>query len=225
MGVSRRILVRARRRWSLFVGGLASVASAIVLVGLMLPGSGAQAIAALIRDPLAVLAERSPGQRPVGALFQSKLPREAADRWGSKGSPSERVLSALRTRPGEQFFQTTDLVPGDILGSFLPLGAEQLPGLVVPAPVSFVLPRVGSGASGTGGGIGGGGLVGGGSGGGTGTATTPPPTTIGSTPPVIAVPEPGSWLTMLVGFGLVGATLRRLRRPIGQGELALRRPA
>lgn len=57
----------------------------------------------------------------------------------------------------------------------------------------------GSGGSGGGGGTGGGGSIGGGSGDG-GTIVVPG-----------AVPEPASWFLMILGFGFVGAMLRRRR--------------
>ncbi|HVF84272.1 MAG TPA: PEPxxWA-CTERM sorting domain-containing protein [Sphingomicrobium sp.] len=43
------------------------------------------------------------------------------------------------------------------------------------------------------------------------TAVTPPPGG-GSPPPVPGVPEPETWAMMILGFGFVGAVLRRRRR-------------
>jgi hypothetical protein len=33
---------------------------------------------------------------------------------------------------------------------------------------------------------------------------------------IAAVPEPSSWLTMMLGFGLLGGMMRRRRRPLVQ---------
>ena len=221
MGVFRRKSGRGVRRLPALVGGLALVAAAIVLVGFMVSGGQNQAVAALLRDPLAVLAGRSPGLRPGGALLQTKLRREDAGGRRSNDAPDERVLSAVRTRPGEPSLLTSGFAPDDILGTLLPTDAQILnPG--ASAPGSFVLPGTASVGSGGGGFFGGGGTIGSGPGGG-GSAVTPPPPTISPPPPVASVPEPASWLTMLVGFGVVGALLRRFGSPIGAGRRDARR--
>jgi hypothetical protein len=38
--------------------------------------------------------------------------------------------------------------------------------------------------------------------------------------PVPAVPEPATWGMMLLGFGAIGASMRRKRKPIGLPQLA-----
>ena len=67
----------------------------------------------------------------------------------------------------------------------------------------------GSPSGGSGGNSGGG--SGGSSGGGSGGGTIVPPIT----PPVSAVPEPADWMLILVGVGLVGASIRRGRHKAG----------
>ena len=70
----------------------------------------------------------------------------------------------------------------------------------------------GGGSSGGGSGGNSGGSSGGGSGGGgAGGGTIVPPIT----PPVSAVPEPADWMLILVGVGLVGASIRRGRHKAG----------
>jgi hypothetical protein len=81
---------------------------------------------------------------------------------------------------------------------------------------------------GGGSGSGGGGIVFGSSGGGGGGSfgNSPPPETspVNSPPPpaISAVPEPGTWLMMLLGFGLIGYSLRRqssVKRGQGRGAI------
>jgi len=73
-------------------------------------------------------------------------------------------------------------------------------------PVGFV-PILGGSGGGVGGGVGG-----------TPPATTAPPGI--DQPPVSAVPEPATWASMVVGFGLVGALARRRRARAGNAGVA-----
>lgn len=208
MGVLSKVFRFRHRRWPVLVGGMIAASVPLALVGVLPPGQAGQAVAALLRDPLAVLAMRSPGARPGGLLLQTKTERAGATERTRDGVPGERVLSAVRTRPETPLLLTPNFVPADVLPDVLPLGGGQAPALGAPTPSGFLVPAaVPAGTGGSGGPIGSG-PGGGPTGGGTGTGGTPPPVT-GPPPPVAAVPEPATWLTMLVGFGLVGGTLRR----------------
>lgn len=177
--------------------GLSAAVSSGLAVGSSTGQAGLAAASAALRDPLAVLAGRSPGARS-GDLFQTKagLVADPASR-----KPSERVLPTSRSRT----------VPPDPAGEFLtpghgadqaPLGsgvAPAVPGEVLPGIVP--IPVAGGGSSG-------GGFV----------PVTP---IVPVTPPIIpsAVPEPSTWLMMVLGIGMIGAALRRRDR------LALQAPA
>ena len=163
--------------------------------------AGVGAVIAAIADPMAVIAGRSPGARPAGALTQSKQRRPAAH-----GPRSEHVLPRVRQHPGGGVVPT-DYVPNDAI----PFG-EIGPEAVTPVtPIAFATPIGGGGVGGfTGGafGGGGGGGIGGGSGGGdtsTPVVTTPPPTA--------SVPEPATWATLLLGMAVAGIALRRRPAP------------
>ena len=110
--LARSKLVRALSQWFAGTQRKRLLAGAITLgVGallfLMLSSSKDRAaVAAVVRDPLSVLAGRSPGPRLSGALYQTKpriasghrvrpLPRRQA-MW----PPRERVLAVTRSRPG-----------------------------------------------------------------------------------------------------------------------------
>ena len=159
----------------------------------MLGSGSTAAIAEVLRDPLSLIAERSPGARADGSLLAAKR--------GKGVKPVELVMSTSRERapsvseapapasvpdslaiPAEPLVTAgvpVDAAPGDaILGppQELPPGVGN-PGFLVP---------IGSvpGDSGTPG------------------CCTPPPDT------VPAVPEPETWVMLILGFFMVGAALR-----------------
>lgn len=202
----------ARKTWAMLS------ASALALVGLTVLSAnqqGSSAIAAALKDPLSLLAQRSPGGRAPGALTQTKPVAAAlADAPGSAVPvlPSERVLSNVRSRP--------PIVPGfaapgaDLLGlgdapvapgELLPLGG----GIPVASGLGFAAlpPIIG------GGGAGGGSIAPPGGGGGNpspGDSGVVPPDSGGpSVPPVSGVPEPATWLTMIMGFLAIGGAMRK----------------
>lgn len=157
---------------------------------------------------------RSPGLRAPGALTQTKGRRISSLRDAFK--PKERVLSGERTRPSASADDPPALAyeTGNVTGGpGAPSGPVALPdgggdGVVanfdpVPAAVGSY-PVYGGGTTpivvsgGGGGGTGGGGSGGGSSGGG---SDTPPD--VGS-----AVPEPATWLSLMIGFFAIGFGLR-----------------
>lgn len=165
--------------------------------------SAAVAHMAGVPDPMALMASRSPGARDGAMLRNTKTARHR-----EAVHPHERVLTGAREREEEW--------PGyDGIAMEPPLYLRDLPfepgapgGLV---PLEFGGPSVGGGGGffpgfpiGTpiGGGGGGGGFLPGVP----GTPGTP------DTPVVTPVPEPATWMSMILGFGLVGASLRRSAR-------------
>lgn len=161
---------------------------------------------------LAELVARSPGMRIGGVSLKAKTRRAqfspaAPAGPGSEAAPGNALASVLGTAVGPEgpVPGTGAIGPGDF-------------------PRDFTAPDVpreasgpGSPTFGSGGGVGipvggvpifgggGGGVIGGGTGG--GPPILPPP------PPVIpGIPEPSAWLMLIIGFGLIGGSMRRERR-------------
>lgn len=201
-------------RWALVPLGAAALAPA----GLIATGTaGGAAVAAALASPLSVLAARSPGERAHGALAQSKSRRS--------GDDERKLADVLKRTPGPGGAPgPIGSVPGSPVG---PLGDDAL----YPAPDTFVTDQPGGGdlvlgpsptgftpgpgpifaadvIPGSGGGNGGGG---GGTTPGPGTAVTP------ETPAATSVPEPGTWLMLIAGFGMIGGALRLGRTRIAAG--------
>lgn len=154
---------------------------------------GAALLAAMVRDPLAFLAMRSPGERG-SALLNSKPSRVASE----ADEPTERVLATVRERPpgyaSEEppVFWDAGVTPLENIppDQLLPLAA------LGPAPEAelvqgFMPPILGPGAGGFNPGSGPEG----------GTQPAPP----------IPVPEPATWLTMILGLFAIGSSIRRGR--------------
>ena len=174
---------RSWRTWCALL--LASLAAAAGFFA-MTPGPTREAIAAVLADPLDLLALRSPGQRSSGALIQTKAAR-GVPRIPANRIPKERVLSNVRWRP---FIDLPTNFPSLDLTVALP--AESFFNPLVPAnglnfgPPLLITPLFGpffGGGSGSSGGV-----------------------------PVSSVPEPSQWLMMLVGFFSIGSALRAARR-------------
>jgi len=152
-----------------------------------------------VQSVAAMLAERSPGARPDGALVNLKH---------KKAVLHVRALPKIRgpIAPQPTPFEALAGPPPPIA---LPPPA---PLFATVAGTPTPIPPVGGGAGGPpvlsdiplpGGGGGGGGF-------------TPPPITTAEVPPPTtpttpAVPEPASWSIMLLGFALVGFALKRQR--------------
>jgi len=202
---------RVRRRGALAVG-LLGIAAALSVATLSNPWLG-HAVGEGIKDSLhgmqtvaAMLAERSPGARPEGALTNLKHKRQAA--------LQERAAPSIPAPPTayEALAAPPPVLP------VAPLPEAPLYTTVAGGPVAPVTP----GPGGTPGGppiLSDIPLPGGGGGGG----FTPPiiPTVTPQVPvvPAVPVPEPATWTTMLLGFALIGRALRsrgRVRlRPVG----------
>jgi hypothetical protein len=180
---------------------LAAIASAPLAVsslgsqGVALPGlSSAQRL-------MAMLEARSPGEREKGALTQTKnkqrlafVPRERAlgKVFPPKPSPVEQLARVVAPPP------PVEVVPP--LVPVIPVAPPALADVISPGSLIASAPLAFGSA-----------ILGGGGGGGGGssppTSVTPPPTPVTS-----PVPEPGTWLMMLLGFGMIGSTMSRQRR-------------
>lgn len=199
---------------------------AIVLVpaltGLFILSAGEKsrgAIAEALRDPLSVLAQRSPGIRGAGAMFQTKPDRVNSLAQRPHSGPTERVLSSIRKRPlisppGDVSELLEPLATNEPVVSFLEgddSGLESGPDILAANDVGGpIVAGSGDRTPDTGNPV----LIGG-----PGPISLPeqPESPVPSTD-VPAVPEPSTWLTMLIGFFAVGTAIRRgnrrtLKRP------------
>jgi hypothetical protein len=188
------------RRGALTVAGI-GIAGALSVATVSNPWLG-RAVRAGISESLqrvetvaAMLAERSPGARPEGALVNLKHKQEAA--------LHERALPKIRGpyAPPTAYEALASPPPAPLIAPppQAPLYSTVAGG---PAPISTTGgtggPPVLSNIPGPGGGGGGG--------------VYTPPTTLATpeAPPLaVSVPEPASWAMMLLGFALMGRTLRR----------------
>jgi hypothetical protein len=160
------------------------------------------AFAEILRDPLSVLSERSPGERAPGALHRSKPAKQlAAATLPPPFAPAERVLSEVRTRPPILFGPDTPIsgliAPEAAAPTFVPAALSTVPGGSVPGLPGLPFIGIPPGSD---------------------DDVTPPgeepetpdtPDTPELPPPPI--PEPGTWLTMILGFLAAGLAMRRRR--------------
>ncbi|URD61630.1 PEPxxWA-CTERM sorting domain-containing protein [Sphingomonas sp. KRR8] len=149
---------------------------------------------------MALLDSRSPGERDKGVLTSTKSRKLASN---AAAKPHERALGKIirpSAAPPKEFVEA--LAP--------PPPVEAAPSVAPPPTLAEVLPKV-TGVPGnapppgvT--------LVGPPPGGTPGTPGTPvTPGTPGTPEVPSAVPEPATWMTMLLGFGLIGSSMRRRR--------------
>lgn len=221
--------------------GAALLAAAALAAGayLLLFGPGAPGVRRQAQSVLAMLDLRSPGARPKGELVSSKpAPPPRLPAVDGPATPRQRALGKIFGPEGDapvggEGAFTPPFQP-DILADVAPQGAA-----VPEAPIGGGvgggglvgngggLGGGGGGSTGGGGagrvgggggsGAGGGGAGGGGSdgGGGGGIPIDGGPTPVA--PPVAAVPEPATWLMMIIAFGLCGSMIRRGRRRPANG--------
>lgn len=164
--------------------------------GIDLPGAASAA------RLMAMIDARSPGERKEGVLTATKVRKQASL------VPRERALGKVFPPKPPAAEQLGKVVappsPPDILAP--PATFAQTVTPVLPAPVTspgggVFVPPVISGFS---------------TGGGAPPAPpeTPPTTTTPVTPVAPAVPEPGTWLMMLLGFGIIGRMVRTNRNSL-----------
>jgi hypothetical protein len=202
---SRRSIRRRRRRSLLLAGG--SMAAAVAAALSLASFTGADLASAAIeraRSFLDLMSQRSPGERVKGALTKTKHRhyRVLAAR-ESPAFPTPPLTGSL----AELIAPPAELVPG---GVNLPEVAEFTPPtglppgvIVIPPPGEIVVPCCAVGPPPPPGAP--------------PPPGPPPPPPPGPPPPPPppppAVPEPGTWLTMILGFGATGWMLRRGGRP------------
>lgn len=204
------------------VGTLLATASASLLLLTEFPsGLASEAEASTV---LAELAARSPGSRIGGVALKSKKTRLKP----ASAKVASTARSVLPVSPPVSMARVGPAA-GPIVAA--PAGLAAIPsdvlslGTVLPTPgtapgVGFVpSPSPGGGGVIIGPGGGSGGAPGGGGGAivptPTPTPTFTPPVSVTPTPtppPMSAVPEPATWLMLIVGFGAVGSALRKRRR-------------
>lgn len=189
----------ARRKWPLAAVLIVLLASGSAMLG---NGSRVAFAKAALDDPLTLLADRSPGGRPEGAMFASKPSKAVRD-------AVDAVLPVARERtpPMAAELPVPDTgIPGvgpDPL--LVPVQAGPPEAQPAPPELAALVPPVGSFIGGPGNP---GTLIPIGGGPGTPPGTPPETPTVPETPVVPAIPEPSTWALMILGFFMVGATLR-----------------
>lgn len=194
-----RMAKQSRRRRSVAIAAAVSVALAgtgVLSIDAFMGGNAVQAAVARAQSLADLLSQRSPGERTAAQLTKTKHARALAKSRARphvdvKTSPTE-LARILMPEPAEV---SLDLSPP------LPMAS-----LIMPPPLSgLIVPPSGGG--------GGGSPPGGGGGvsppGGTQTFPNEPREPLPS-----AVPEPGTWALMLLGFGLVGWRARRAQQSL-----------
>lgn len=168
-------------------------------------------------DAVQAFLGRSPGARGATDTLKGKAKPKLAE-----NTPAPSTTKPTQRALGKTFDEPLQSLAGPLAPAapieFLPLDTSSsgatLPAIALPIPVGggFFSPVTG----GFGGGIGGGG---GGGGGGGDTPTPPPPAPPPPPPPIAAaVPEPSTWMLLLIGFAAVGASLRRAKSKQNSGS-------
>lgn len=205
--LSAHVIDGARKRSRLFVTLAAALlcASALLISQGYLYGAGSLPGAEQVRNIMAMVSTRSPGERGEAELIKHRSAAAAR--------PRQRALGKVFDNPG--------VGPGGDVVDEAVAALAPLP-FIVPETLSSApletlssVPPLAYGGGGAGapllfmGGGGGGGSTGGGGGGGGGSDTGPGPDTPETHVPTAPVPEPQTWVLLIVGFGLCGAALRR----------------
>lgn len=208
-----------RSRIARFAGsfGLVAMLSITAFASSDLANGGSELRRAMVPDLMGLMQNRSPGERGSAELRQSKKSALAV----TVAAPrSARALSAVRdSKPRaagqsrEMALETSPFIEDDGTDVMFMPGGEAGP--VADIQTALLAPPVSSGGifippSGGGGGIGGG-------------VSNPGDGDIAPIPPVVsAVPEPATWLNMLIGFAAVGLLIRRRRAGTRRGFFSAR---
>lgn len=171
---------------------------------------GATAMTSKGVNLLDAMRDRSPGSRSAGAL---------SNKGQTAGAPAQTVANAA-TQPSARALPKTRVRVAPPVAAAAGVPAAAGSPAIGGTPPATTLASIPPGSAGSGGGLGlppgGGGFIpapGGGGGGTPDPGTGTPPPVGGEAPPVAApaVPEPQTWLMMIIGFGLLGSVLRRRR--------------
>lgn len=185
-----------RARWIPSVA--AGLLVALVITPFAIGEGGRAALAAAVKDPASLFAQRSPGERAPGAMHSTKLPRLASAQ--TLPGPRERVLPNERVRepagPLDEVPETglpiidapIEVVQSAPPAAAVPFARPFSPGMVIPGPDPGPGPGPGPGS-------------------GPGPGPGPDPE-----PPLPPIPEPSTWAMLLAGFFTIGAALRRRAR-------------
>src|SRR3954454_8845639 len=188
-----RAAMRRRRRSIIAAVAIVALGSGLGLavtgVG---PNEAVQAAVTQAKSLAELLNQRSPGERTEAALTKTNRAHALGKQRVHAAPPQPSELARILLAP------PPELVPVD-LGPTAPLLAMDSP-----LPIEAIFSAPGGGSSGV---IIPGGLAGGGGGSPGGPQSNPssPPEPL---TPIPAVPEPGTWATMMLGFGLIGWKMR-----------------
>jgi hypothetical protein len=198
----KSLITQTQRDRALFVAPIV-----IALILLFLFNQNKAVFASAWRSPMAVLAERSPGNRMAGALYNIKPVHEVKAAYFKPilGVPQERVLAASRVRePAFAEYLPAEATPLNLVTDSEPLGE----GLI--SPLGLDLPPI------------------------VPFARVPPPRfppsccapQLALAPPGISgpVPEPTTWMMNIVGLALVGGVMRGLNRKNRAAKLGSAQP-
>lgn len=201
----RASVARRRRRRIALAAGLGAMLCAPVAWWMAEPAAAVAAAAVnQVEDLAELLNQRSPGTRTQDQLTKHARAATKVRRAAKPVEPAADLPIAPSVTALVDLLQPQP-VPVEIASASVP------PVLASPPTLSSIFgSNPGSSIPGGGGGGGGGGSV--------SFPTSEPREAI---PPVSAVPEPGTWAMMLMGFGLVAWRLRR--KPLPAAKKALKR--
>ena len=196
-GRRSRVRRASQRRRGLGLAGALVVLLLAVAVALPIPslGGASVAVAAIQRAKsfVELMHQRSPGKRLVGHLVKTKHKKLAAHERAlpkmRKPLPEVAAIPPMGPLPPALVDLVAPPIPMEMASlEAIPIGPFETPlpgppGLFIPPPGGFVFPPT----------------------------ETPggPPIVTPPGPPVTSVPEPATWAMMLVGFGMIGWSLRR----------------
>jgi hypothetical protein len=202
MKILLEALKRKRVAFALSVVAIAGLSMSPLMSGVSLAGIEAG------KDLLAMLGARSPGERPDGALLDTKLRKAAAALPQQYAMPKtrERISPALpfmldtpylpmgaRTVP---LSQISSVSAPSIYSPGVPFvsGPNPVPGTPIYNPAPGPGPRPNPPP---------------------GPGPAPGP---GLNPPSAPVPEPTVWMNLIIGFGAIGTILRACRRKLNAAQ-------
>jgi hypothetical protein len=198
------------RRARLISPVVAGLLAALIMTPFAIGEGGRAAVAAAVKDPVSLLAQRSPGERAPGAMYSTKPARVASAR--TSPAPRERVLPIERVREPAAPLAEVPETGLPVIDAPIQV-AEAMAG--PPGAVPFIAPPFGPGMV----------IPGPGPGPNPGPGPDPGPGPgPDPEPPLPPIPEPATWAMLLMGFFSIGAALRWRERG-GTGQPASQPPA
>lgn len=221
MTARQKLAGRIGKKGAVAGGALAFLLTSVLMAAI---APAKQALADGGDDVIAELLKRSPGMRVGGIALKAKKLRGKGPLAGkgdpelAAAEPENPLASVLGSTAGEPETETP-LGPEGFPTDFTnPIGEAPvetpavggLPGFIPGTGIGGGPIVIGGGGGGGGGTPGGGNPGGGNPGGGNPGGGNPG----GGDPPMAAVPEPATWAMLIVGFGVIGAGMRRRPRPL-----------